>query len=176
MAWTTPGTAVAGAVLEASFWNSNVRDNTSFLFSPPMVRIARTTGQTLANQTWGFVDTWAETFDTNTMWTSANNYIEIKTAGIYLVQYGGAWAINGTNDRLIGVSLNDTVAGNSGIHTANADAIGVSDQSMQGSFIYKFSVSDKIRVQVYQNSGGNLVFGTATNGFAYFSAVFIGKD
>lgn len=27
MAWTTPGTAVAGAVLEASFWNSNVRDN-----------------------------------------------------------------------------------------------------------------------------------------------------
>ena len=27
MAWTTPGTAVAGAVLEADFWNSNVRDN-----------------------------------------------------------------------------------------------------------------------------------------------------
>lgn len=26
MAWTTPGTAVAGAVLEADFWNSNVRD------------------------------------------------------------------------------------------------------------------------------------------------------
>lgn len=27
MAWTTPGTAVAGDVLTASFWNSNVRDN-----------------------------------------------------------------------------------------------------------------------------------------------------
>ena len=32
MAWTTPGTAVAGAVLEASFWNSNVRDNTNALY------------------------------------------------------------------------------------------------------------------------------------------------
>lgn len=31
MAWTTPGTAVAGAVLEADFWNSNVRDNLSEL-------------------------------------------------------------------------------------------------------------------------------------------------
>ena len=27
MAWTNPGTAVAGDVLTASFWNSNVRDN-----------------------------------------------------------------------------------------------------------------------------------------------------
>jgi hypothetical protein len=31
MPWTTPGTAVAGAVLEASFWNSNVRDNLNTL-------------------------------------------------------------------------------------------------------------------------------------------------
>jgi hypothetical protein len=33
MAWTTPGTAVAGAVLEADFWNSNVRDNTLALYA-----------------------------------------------------------------------------------------------------------------------------------------------
>ena len=31
MAWTTPGTAVAGAVLEADLWNSDVRDNTQYL-------------------------------------------------------------------------------------------------------------------------------------------------
>jgi len=29
MAWTTPGTAVAGDVLTAAFWNSNVRDNSN---------------------------------------------------------------------------------------------------------------------------------------------------
>jgi len=31
MAWTTPGTAVAGEVLTASRWNTDVRDNTAFL-------------------------------------------------------------------------------------------------------------------------------------------------
>ena len=31
MAWTTPGTATAGEVLTAAFWNSNVRDNTQQL-------------------------------------------------------------------------------------------------------------------------------------------------
>jgi len=33
MAWTTPTTAVAGAVLEASLWNSDVRDNTLALYA-----------------------------------------------------------------------------------------------------------------------------------------------
>jgi hypothetical protein len=32
MAWTTPGTAVAGDVLTAAFWNSNVRDNTNAIY------------------------------------------------------------------------------------------------------------------------------------------------
>jgi hypothetical protein len=32
MAWTTPGTATAGEVLTASFWNTNVRDNTDALY------------------------------------------------------------------------------------------------------------------------------------------------
>jgi hypothetical protein len=31
MAWTTPGTAVAGEVLTAAFWNANVRDNSESL-------------------------------------------------------------------------------------------------------------------------------------------------
>jgi hypothetical protein len=32
MAFTTPGTAVAGSVLTSAFWNTNVRDNTAALF------------------------------------------------------------------------------------------------------------------------------------------------
>ena len=31
MAWTTPGTATAGEVLTAAFWNANVRDNSNEL-------------------------------------------------------------------------------------------------------------------------------------------------
>ena len=33
MAFTTPGTAVAGEVLTAAFWNEQVRDNTNALYS-----------------------------------------------------------------------------------------------------------------------------------------------
>ena len=32
MAWTTPGTATAGEVLTAAFWNEQVRDNTDALY------------------------------------------------------------------------------------------------------------------------------------------------
>jgi hypothetical protein len=32
MAFTTPGTATAGEVLTAAFWNTNVRDNTNYLY------------------------------------------------------------------------------------------------------------------------------------------------
>jgi hypothetical protein len=32
MAWTTPGTATAGEVLTAAFWNTNVRDNSDALY------------------------------------------------------------------------------------------------------------------------------------------------
>jgi hypothetical protein len=33
MAWTTPGTAVAGDVLTAAFWNLNVRDNLNAIYT-----------------------------------------------------------------------------------------------------------------------------------------------
>jgi hypothetical protein len=34
MAWTTPGTATAGEVLTAAFWNANVRDNLNEIVTP----------------------------------------------------------------------------------------------------------------------------------------------
>ena len=40
MAWTTPGTATAGSVLTASFWNTQVRDN---LLALPRGYVAQTT-------------------------------------------------------------------------------------------------------------------------------------
>ena len=39
MAWTTPGTAVAGDVLTASFWNLNVRDNLNALVPPGAITL-----------------------------------------------------------------------------------------------------------------------------------------
>ena len=53
MAWTTPGTATAGSVLTAAFWNTNVRDNTNELYQS-VRRLGyqeRTTNYTTASTT-----------------------------------------------------------------------------------------------------------------------------
>ena len=49
MAWTTPGTATAGEVLTAAFWNANVRDNLNEL--APLFAAATSWTPTMSN-TW----------------------------------------------------------------------------------------------------------------------------
>ena len=49
MAWTTPGTATAGSVLTASFWNTNVRDNTTSLPRGLVAEDTSTSTQVLLN-------------------------------------------------------------------------------------------------------------------------------
>ena len=60
MAWTTPGTATAGEVLTAAFWNTQVRDNTSDLrsYQNRFATSRRTSGSVTMNSTnWANVDT-----------------------------------------------------------------------------------------------------------------------
>ena len=61
MAFTTPGTAVAGEVLTAAFWNTNVRDNTTDLRSyQNRYATYRFTGGNItlnSNQTWANLPT-----------------------------------------------------------------------------------------------------------------------
>lgn len=53
MAWTTPGTATAGEVLTAAFWNTQVRDNLLAL-----INIKSTTVDTTVTIGAGAADTW----------------------------------------------------------------------------------------------------------------------
>lgn len=137
---------------------------------PPIVRVTRAT-QTISNSSWTFIDTWVEAIDTDGMWTSANNYVEVQTAGVYLVTYGGDFAANSTNDRLGYIALNDATPGNGAIHQVSEKPIGLSTQTLNGSFIYSFSVSDKLRFGVLQNSGGNLAITTNFLALAWLGQV-----
>jgi hypothetical protein len=93
MAFTTPGTAVAGDVLTAAFWNSNVRDNLNFLYSPPSCRVVRTSD--LTSYSSGADITWSsESWDTDTMFSTGTT-ITINTAGLYLLSFVGR--ANGTS-------------------------------------------------------------------------------
>jgi hypothetical protein len=52
MAWTTPGTATAGEVLTAAFWNTNVRDNADALYqSAKRLGFVQSTSSYSVNQT-----------------------------------------------------------------------------------------------------------------------------
>jgi hypothetical protein len=76
MAFTTPGTATAGEVLTAAFWNANVRDNSNDLrsYQNRYARAKRTTGTLTLNSNvaWANVDTGIDL----TLNASANDVIE----------------------------------------------------------------------------------------------------
>jgi hypothetical protein len=65
MAWTTPGTAVAGDVLTAAFWNTNVRDNSNALSRGIVAKTQRTTAtaSTTAEIDAGLSVTWTAESD-----------------------------------------------------------------------------------------------------------------
>lgn len=183
MAKTYPAlTDVAtGDVLTADAYNgllTNVRN----VRVPPMCRIVRTTGQSVVKDTWAFVDTWSDTatgaYDTDSMWTTPNNYVEIPVAGAYLVQYGGAWTGNTSGDRMAGINVNTTTVGTALIHTAHVRGLSVTgfEAAVVGNFTYSFSAGDAVRMQVRHNSTTDpLVFGTAAGGFAYLSLAWLGQ-
>ena len=90
MAWTTPGTATAGEVLTAAFWNSNVRDNTADLrsYQNRYARAKRaSTSLTINSTTWANVDTALDL----TLNASAGDVIEYCVSGIV----GTAAVVNG---------------------------------------------------------------------------------
>jgi hypothetical protein len=98
MPWTTPETAVAGNVLTAAYLNTNVRDNTSFLFTPPSVRVHRTSN--LTGYSSDAAITWsAEEWDTDGMWSSGST-ITIQTAGLYLINFAGRAGGSATISRI----------------------------------------------------------------------------
>ena len=85
MAWTTPGTATAGEVLTAAFWNANVRDNSNDLrsYQNRYARFKRTAGSLTLNST-----SWA---DIPTVGTSADFVINATVGDIVEVALVGGF-------------------------------------------------------------------------------------
>ena len=69
MAWTTPGTAVAGDVLTAAFWNTNVRDNLADHEArfKQYAYVSRNTNATITATSFA---TASEYFSTDATWTA----------------------------------------------------------------------------------------------------------
>ena len=165
MAWTTPSTYVAGAILTAASLNTNVRDNTGFLFKPPMCVVSRAS-QTFANGTTANIEfTDAETVDTDAMHVTTPvataTRITIVTPGVYVLTANTNWG-SATGRKILRFIKNGTVDGpQSDIESGQGQSI---------SWTTSFLAADFIQVLGYQNSGGGIF---ATN--AFFSATWQGN-
>jgi hypothetical protein len=169
MAFTTPGTAVAGEVLTAAFWNEQVRDNLSFLYTPPMCIVSRSSALTYvsaADIAWN-----SEDIDTNAMFDSgASTKITIKTAGVYIVTLNVQFAAtsvgasSGTGTILVGGAERaaSTSMGNVGGSTR-----------VNSSLVRSLSVNDEITSKfTFAGAAGTLTIATTS----FLSAVWIAKS
>ena len=173
MAYEAPATVVTDEKYTAAAHNIIVND-VLFFRTPPIARVQLGGSQTIITATWTIVTSWSEAIDTDGMWTSANNYIEIITAGIYQVSFSAAFANNASGGRIGVMSLNNATAnGAGGILQSSIVPTSITDAQVGGSLTRAFVAGDKLRVQVYQNSGGDLgLVSTAEN---YMAAVFVGN-
>jgi len=99
MAYTTPGTAVAGDVLTASFWNSNVRDNIAQLNSDIAGKMSSTallsahSGMVYGNMAVGTSTVFKKNIGTVTHNFATSNYI-IQLALYSTSSFGDAYSVN----------------------------------------------------------------------------------
>ena len=162
MAWTTPGTATAGEVLTAAFWNEQVRDNSNFLYTPPMVRCKNSTGQSLTSGANRLLTFDSEDFDTDSMHSTATNTgrITFNTAGIYIVSL--FVALTGSVNCNVWIEFSGTR-----IATTNPNSSGSGYNTQT---LYKFAANDYIEAYVFPANNATTDTSTA------FSAAWIGKN
>ena len=160
MAFTTPGTAVAGEVLTAAFWNEQVRDNANFLYAPPMVQVRRTTD--INPYTNDAAIAWSgEAYDTDGMYTDATSTtnVNINTAGVYIINFVGR--ANTTSATRILPAIRKA-----GTEIARVEANLSTGQAIFGmSTIETLAVSDVITATVGIVSGSGYIIKGAASGF-----------
>jgi hypothetical protein len=147
-------TAVAGTVLTAATWNSNVRDAFNFLLSPPTCELRQTVAQSIANGGSGTVlnlDT--EDIDNDGMHSTVTNTSRVtaQTAGRY--QFGGGvnFVANATNRRICWWALNGTVVPGSEAGTFGS-ASGNTGPGARTKSIF-LNVGDYAELVAFQDSG-----------------------
>jgi hypothetical protein len=152
-------TAVAGAVLTAAQWNTNVRDAVNFLTNPPACEIRQTVAQSIptgGTTTALLFD--VEDFDNDGMHSTASltSRITAQTAGRF--QFGGGviFAVNGTGRRICWWALNGTaVLGSEATTMASSVANATCGPGARTKSVF-LNVGDYVELIGYQDSGGAL--------------------
>lgn len=151
-------TAVAGAILTAAEWNSNVRDGINFMLSRPLCIVTQIApAQTINNATTTPVTFNSETIDRDGMHSLTTNTSRLTavTAGYYLLVGAVAYPSNATGSRMAVWAVNGT--GVPGGTVFAAAITGVAVQTIpQSSVVTYLNVGDYAELDARQDSGSNL--------------------
>lgn len=154
MAYTTPTTKSTGDGLTAGEWNAQIRDNFTFLQSPPRCAISRSSAQSIANNTITALTFDTEQYDTDTMHStvSSTSRVTATTEGLYAMTASVQFAANTTGVRTVSIVLNNATT----LVTQDAENLGVNAIKLNVATQYFLSTGDYVEVQVRQDSGGAL--------------------
>jgi hypothetical protein len=165
MAWTTPGTAVAGSVLSSAFWNLEVRDNLNALNDVGLTIGSGTTAQT-------------GSFNADMTYDAAS--ITLSTNGRYLI-YASVSITNSVSDQhALGIWNNTSSA-------LVANSVGTAVQSdatdrrilVSRPVVVTVSSSTVFRPRVQRNGGSTITVpaisaGLASSSSGWIAALLIG--
>lgn len=166
-------TFVAGEVVLASYFNTNINGPINFLLAKPIVEARQTTLQTVTTGTWTALTFTTEDVDSSGMHSNVTNTSRFTAVypGWYLHGGGANWVPNSTSPRGTFWSVNATGANGS---QALEASIATFDAGYAARSKRLFlNVTDYSELFVYQGSGGNL--NTSVNAQSQ-SSVTIGWD
>lgn len=98
-----------------------------------------------------------EVYDSASMFAPTSTDITLNAAGLWVVQLGGTWAVNGTGERMVLGFINGTELDGGGTTSSTSSAANTFRQA--ASFLYyTAATTDVLTMRVFQTSGAGLNF------------------
>lgn len=176
VAWTTPHTWVTSETVTGALLNTNIRDNTSFLYQPPGASLTLVSGSGFSLDTSGsYVQLDAVPvvlWDTDTMSDASTFQLTVNTAGVYMVCGHGEWdQDSGGKARRLAITWN------SARHSAHCIQVNGSSALMETNVTgtIKAVRGDVLQLAAQQDSGDTINLTPLTNGHEVFTAVWCGS-
>ena len=167
MAWTTPGTATAGEVLTAAFWNQNVRDNLNAVYTDikRIGYVQRTTNYTASSSSFAGA---ADVFASNISFTADGT-------STYRIELFVAELTNEAATRAlrVGLNLNGTQTGRSVLAYSATAAISVSGRVER--YLIPAAGATTVNFRFYHDTAQTNAIagdGTGSNVFPMWMAVY----
>lgn len=160
---------------QAADWNTYVRDNTTFLYSAPKVRVYNSANISVTSSTDTALTFDTERFDTDTMHSTSTNTsrITFTTAGTYLVGANVEWASDSTSYRELTLRLNGSTKIGSSVVQPSSSVVTRQTVTTVYAFQIVSSVADYVEAVVRHVKGSALNVVAAGNYSPEFYAIWM---